>query len=326
MWCAAADGARRGPVIRSSTSKGDVSMADELRLMTVHAHPDDESVTGAATVAKYVAEGVDVLIVTCTGGERGRILNPALQGDTALAARLAEVRREELAEAVRVLGTRHEFLGFVDSGYPEDATLAQPEGCFAALPIETAAAPLVRLVRQFRPHVMITYDDGGGYSRHPDHVMANRITRTAFDHAADPHIHPDLDPPWRPLKLYYHRSFRRDRFQALDRALRERGLRSPYRRLLESWRAAAEPRITSTVECAEYFGTRNLAIRAHATQIDPRFWFAPPLDLEQQVWPTEHFELVRSAVTTEIPEDDLFAGVRAYPGIDEPVEAGRHRG
>ena len=111
--------------------------------MAVHAHPDDESSKGAATMAYYVKEGVDVLVVTCTGGERGDVLNPVAQADVD-ALGIAAVRRREMAEAVRILGVEHAWLGFEDSGFPEgDPTPPLPEGCFAALPLEEVSAPLV---------------------------------------------------------------------------------------------------------------------------------------------------------------------------------------
>ena len=147
-----------------------------LRLMHVHAHPDDESSKGAATTAKYVAEGVDVHVVTCTGGERGSILNPKMDRPDIL-DNISEVRRQEMERARDILGVRQDWLGFVDSGWPEgDPKPPLPEGCFALLPVEEAAAPLVRLMREFRPHVVTTYDERGGYP-HPDHVMCHRVQR-----------------------------------------------------------------------------------------------------------------------------------------------------
>jgi len=131
--------------------------------MAVHAHPDDESSKGAATMAKYAAEGVDVLVVSCTGGERGDVLNPALQHDPEILRNMPEVRRREMAKAQEILGVQHRWLGFVDSGLPEGDPLPPlPDGCFALEPIEVTAEALVRVIREFRPHVMTTYDENGG--------------------------------------------------------------------------------------------------------------------------------------------------------------------
>src|SRR5215472_6695528 len=127
--------------------------------MAVHA--DDESSKGAATMARYAREGVEVLVCTLTGGERGDILNKAMDRPE-VRANLAQIRKEEMAKARDILGVRQEFLGFVDSGLPEGDPLPPlPDDCFAVQPLEVAAAPLVKAVREFRPHVMLTYDDNG---------------------------------------------------------------------------------------------------------------------------------------------------------------------
>jgi mycothiol S-conjugate amidase len=286
--------------------------ASPLRLMHVHAHPDDESSKGAASTAKYVAEGVDVHVVTCTGGERGSILNPRMDRPDVL-ENMAEIRRQEMDRAREILGVRQDWLGFVDSGFPEgDPPPPLPEGCFALVPLEEATEPLVRLIRSFRPQVMTTYDEKGGYP-HPDHVMCHKVSVEAFEAAADPERYPDAGEPWQVSKLYYHHSFHRERTQALSDAMEARGLESPYAERLSEWKPDPEHdnRITTRVPCAEYFPVRDQALLAHATQIDPEgAWFACPLEVHQEAWPTEDFELARSFVETSIPEHDLFAGVR----------------
>jgi mycothiol S-conjugate amidase len=285
---------------------------EQLRLMHVHAHPDDESSKGAATTARYVAEGVDVLVVTCTGGERGSILNPNMDRPDVL-ANIASIRRQEMEAARRILGIRQVWLGFVDSGFPEgDPSPPLPAGSFATQPVEKAALPLVTAMRRFRPHVVTTYDENGGYP-HPDHVMCHTVSVAAFDAAADPNAYPEAGDPWQPSKLYYHHSFHRERTQALHDEMLRRGLESPYEQRLAEWKPDPEHerRITTRVPCAEYFPVRDRALLAHATQIDPEGpWFAVPLDVHQTAWPTEDYELVRCLVETELPEDDLFAGLR----------------
>ena len=125
-----------------------VPVSEQLRMMAVHAHPDDESSKGAATMAKYVSEGVDVHVVTCTGGERGSILNPKLEHDPEVLANLAAVRRAEMDAAREILGVRQDWLGWVDSGLPEGDPLPPlPEGCFGTMDVDVAAEPLVRLIR-----------------------------------------------------------------------------------------------------------------------------------------------------------------------------------
>lgn len=286
-------------------------MRETLRLMAVHAHPDDESSKGAATMARYASEGVEVLVATCTGGERGSILNPKLEHDEWVRDNMAEVRRREMAAAREILGVDQAWLGFVDSGLPEGDPLPPlPDGCFASLPVERAAEPLVRLVREFRPHVMTTYDEDGGYP-HPDHVMCHKVAVAAFEAAGDPDRYRETGQPWQPLKLYYNQTFSRVRMVALHEAMLARGLESPYAEWLDEWEEGDGQRITTRVPCGDYFEVRDKALLAHATQVDPDgFWFHVPLDLQTEVWPTEDFELARSLVDTELPEDDLFAGVR----------------
>ncbi len=290
----------------------------QLRLMAVHAHPDDESSKGAATMAKYVAEGVDVLVVTCTGGERGSVLNPKLDRPE-IWENITTLRRAEMDRAREILGVRQAWLGFVDSGLPEGDPLPPlPEGCFGLMDVDVAARELVKVIREQRPHVILTYDENGGYP-HPDHIMTHKISMAAFDAAGDPDSHPELGEPWQPLKLYYH-MWSGQRFVLMHEAMLAAGLESPFGEMLERWkdRPATEERVTTRVECAEFFETRDDALRAHATQVDPDgFWFHCPLEIQQKVWPTEDYQLVRSLVAGEPPEDDLFEGIR------EAVRLGR---
>ena len=297
--------------------------ADPLRLLAVHAHPDDESSKGAATMAKYVAEGVRVMVATCTGGERGSVLNPALDRPDVW-EHLPEIRREEMDRAREILGVRQVWLGFVDSGLPEgDPVPPLPEGCFALVELEQAVAPLVKVIRKFRPHVLTTYDENGGYP-HPDHIMCHKISVAAFDAAADERAYPELGPPWQTLKLYYSFTFHRARMAALDQAMTERGLESPYAERLRDWPDDREQasRITTRVPCAEHFDVRDRALLAHATQVDPEGpWFSVPLDLHKSVWPTEDWQRVRSLVDAPLPEDDLFAGIAVPADRDRLTSA-----
>jgi mycothiol S-conjugate amidase len=286
-------------------------------LMTVHAHPDDESSKGAASCARYVAEGVEVMVVTCTGGEAGSVLNPAMDTPE-VHADMPGIRRAEMEKAAAILGVQHRWLGFVDSGLPEgDPKPPLPPGCFALEPLEVPTEALVRVIREFRPHVLVTYDENGGYP-HPDHIRTHEVSMAAFDAAGDPDRFPLAGEPWQPLKVYYGHGFSRARIQAFHTALLEAGMESPWAEWLEKWdgsRPDPGTRVTTRVECAEYFPVRDDALRAHATQIDPNGrWFQMPLEMQQRVWPTEDYELARSLLdteeTNEHPGDDLFAGVR----------------
>ena len=170
-------------------------MVEPLRLMAVHAHPDDESSKGAATMAKYVAEGVEVMVVTCTGGERGDILNPAMDR-AEVRDRIGDVRRDEMATAADILGVGHRWLGFIDSGLPEGDPLPPlPEGCFASIPMDEPVAELVKVIREFRPHVMTTYDENGGYP-HPDHIRCHQVSVAAFGAAAGRDGDPGAGGAW----------------------------------------------------------------------------------------------------------------------------------
>jgi mycothiol S-conjugate amidase len=290
--------------------------ATPLRLMAVHAHPDDESSKGAATMARYVAEGVEVMVVTCTGGERGSVLNPKMADRPEVLENISEIRRLEMETARAILGVQQEWLGFVDSGLPEGDPLPPlPEGCFGLVDPQDGAEPLVRLMREFRPHVVTTYDEHGGYP-HPDHIMCHNVTVVAFDAAGDPERFSETGDPWQPLKLYYNLGFSRERMQALHDAMLATGVESPYQKWLDEWSESDDERdkgsrVTTKVECADYFTVRDDALRAHATQVDPDgFWFKVPMEVQRAAWPTEDFELARSLVDTTTPEDDLFAGIR----------------
>jgi mycothiol S-conjugate amidase len=293
-----------------------VPTGDRLRMMAVHAHPDDESSKGAATMAMYVAQGVDVLVVTCTGGERGSVLNPRLKDDPEVAANIHRIRNAEMEAAREILGVTQAWLGFVDSGLPEGDPLPPlPADCFGVQPVDVAALPLVRLIREFRPHVMTTYDENGGYP-HPDHIQTHKVSVEAFEAAGDPDRYPDAGPIWQPLKLYYDVTFSKRRLLALHEGLLGRGVESPYAEWLERWKDRGERNITTRVRSGEYFPVRDRALLAHATQVDPDgFFFKVPMDLQQELWPWEEFELVRSLVDTTLPEEDLFAGIREHSEV-----------
>lgn len=288
--------------------------------MAIHAHPDDESSKGAATTAKYAAEGHEVLVVTCTGGERGDIINPAMD-KPGVKENMASIRSEEMAAAAAALGVEHLWMGYVDSGLPTDEngrpTLeGLPEGCFALVPDEEVADELIGVIRRFRPHVIITYDENGGYP-HPDHLMVHRASMLAWQRAGQEDYRPDLGEPWEPKKLYYSHGFVYQRMELFHKLFLKEGKTSPYTPMMARWNQAfgdIMSRVTTQVECAKYFTNREAALRAHATQIDPAGAFlATPVKVQQELWPTEEFELARTRVSSSLPEDDLFAGLSPDP-------------
>ncbi|MDO5097189.1 MAG: mycothiol conjugate amidase Mca [Corynebacterium sp.] len=283
-----------------------------LRILAIHAHPDDESSKGAATMARYVAEGHRVMVLTCTGGERGDILNPAMDKPGVL-ENIKAVREQEMANAVAALGVEHKWLGYVDSGLPEGDPLPPlPEGSFALADTEEVTAKVVETIREFQPHVIITYDENGGYP-HPDHLKVHEVSMRAWDDAGDPDYRPDLGEAWEPKKLYYSHGFIRQRLELFHNLLVDAGKPSPYTEILDRWKAHKGDimlRVTTQVECSEYFPQRDDALRAHATQIDPAgTFFGTPIEVQQRLWPTEEFELAKTRVRTSLPEDSLLAGL-----------------
>jgi mycothiol S-conjugate amidase len=293
-----------------------------LCLLTVHAHPDDEASKGAGTVARYHAEGVHTVLVTCTGGEEGDILNPAMD-QPGIRDRITEVRREELDRAARIIGYDEVvMLGYRDSGMPGSPANADPRS-FAAAPLDEAVERLVAVIRRTRPQVIVTYpQDQSGYP-HPDHLRVNEISEVAFDAAGDPERYPQSGPAWQPLRLCYVRWSLR-RMRAVHEKYLELGLESPYKdeRLARLLAADAESAATAardgrpqvTVDISGHVPVTREALLAHATQVDPtsRHWFGLPTEVSDQVYPFEEYEVARD-LTGADPSEDLFAGIAAVP-------------
>lgn len=284
-------------------------MPADLRLLSVHAHPDDEASKGAGTVAHYVAEGAEATLVCCTGGEAGDILNPAMKTPE-VEARIAEVRMEELAASVAVIGYGElVMLGYRDSGMPDTPENAD-ERCFARAPLDDAVERLVKVIRRTRPQVILTYgDDQQGYP-HPDHLRVHEITMVAWEMAGDPDRFPEAGEPWAPSKLYFS-TWARRRIMAMHQGFLDAGLESPFD---EKWfaRPSQDDRITTQIDVSRFASVRSQALLAHATQIDPTspFWFGLPDDVVASLYPWEDYQLAASRVPAPTPETDLFAGLR----------------
>ncbi len=283
-------------------------LPEPLCLMTVHAHPDDEASKGAATVARAKAEGVRTVLVCCTGGEQGDILNPAMDRPE-VRARLPEVRMEELAASVEIIGYDEVvLLGYRDSGMAGAPANDDPR-CFARADHDDAVGRLVRAIRQHRPQVLVVYgDDQRGYP-HPDHLRVHEIGVAAFEAAGDPQAHPGSGDPWQPLKLYYT-VWSRARMVAAHERFLALGLESPF---TDEWfeRPDQDERITTTVDISDFVDVRPRALLAHRTQVDPesKMWFGLPPEEARTVHPYDEYVLARSLVDSRLPEDDLFAGV-----------------
>lgn len=280
------------------------------RLLAVHAHPDDESSKGAATYAYYRSTGAEVLVVSCTGGERGDVQNPALE-PVAMAERdMAGLRRIEMAAAQRALGIEHRWLGYEDSGLPENAQEPLPANCFALIDLEISAEPLVKVIREFRPHVLVTYDETGGYP-HPDHIRTHELSVYSRDAAADPARYPQQGDAWHIPKLYYDRIFNGEKVRNVHAAMVEaQHPRATQMEEFVAWMGDRPNPATARIAVGDFLEARDAALRSHASQVDPQspffFW---PNDILRAAWPYDDFELVESTVSSHNPETDLFAGI-----------------
>lgn len=289
---------------------------DRLTLLTVHAHPDDEASKGPATVAKYHAEGVHTVLVSCTGGEEGDILNPAMERP-GVKERIAAIRREELDRAAALIGYDEVVrLGYRDSGMPGTDANHNPES-FAQAPIEEAVGRLVAVVRRTRPQVIITYARDHAEYPHPDHIRVNQVSELGFDAAGDPDRYPDAGPAWQPLKLCYV-AWSSRRMQATHEKFLELGMESPFSE--ERWarvqeaveREAADPAPRLVIDVRGFTRVRREALLAHRTQVDPtsRAWFGLPPEVSDDLYPYDEYIVARDLTGGEGPSDDLFGGVR----------------
>jgi mycothiol S-conjugate amidase len=300
-----------------------IGVSVERCLLTVHAHPDDEASKGAGTVARYHAEGVHTVLVCCTDGAEGEILNPALDTPE-VRADLAGVRRRELDTAAELIGYDEVvLLGYRDSGMAGSEANAHPD-CFAAADLEEATERLVAVIRRTRPRVMVIYgDDQSGYP-HPDHLRVHEVGLAAFRAAGDPARFPGAGAPHQPAKLYYtiHSAAR---FRAIHDKFEELGLESPFD---ADWRARwdtmPEEAATAVVDISSQAHVRREALLAHATQVDPnsKFWFGLPPEVMESIEPHDDYRLafvgdpdgtVRVPDRDGVVEDDLFAGPGEVP-------------
>ncbi|GAA2236456.1 mycothiol conjugate amidase Mca [Herbiconiux moechotypicola] len=286
-----------------------------LRLMAVHAHPDDESSKGAATYAYYLDRGVEVMVVSCTGGERGSILNEALEPRAWAERDMAGLRRVEMAAAQSVVGFEHRWLGYADSGYQEPGSGDPvPANSFGDIPVEISAAPLVKLVREFKPQVLVTYDENGGYP-HADHIRCHEVSALAFEAAADPEAYPGLGEPWEVSKLYYDAIMNPARFEAIFELFSVEEPDNPFLADLTQMRERMRDRenpTTVSIPSGEFFAVRDAALRSHASQVAPEHpFFFGPNDLHRRAWPYEDFQLARTRIPVPDTEHDLFDGVTA---------------
>ena len=276
-------------------------MAEQLTMMAVHAHPDDEASSTGGVLASYAAQGIRTVLVTCTNGEFGDApggVKPGQDGHDE--QEVARHRLAELRESCAILGVTHlELLGYHDSGMPEWDYKDRP-GAFCNIPQADVAARISGLIERYRPQVLITYDDEGAY-QHPDHVHASRCAQAAF---ADSGI---------PAKLYLIAMRGSDWVKVWD-ALRELGMDVPdpenvdpemMRRGMES-----EQRITTTVDIRPVLSRKRDALFAHGSQINDSWFSKLPPEIAETTFGREHFIRAADRTGAPVPEDDLFAGLR----------------
>lgn len=281
-----------------------------LCLLSVHAHPDDEASKGASTVARYHAEGVHTVLVCCTGGEEGDILNPAMDTPE-VRADIGAVRLAELKASTEIIGYDETILlGYRDSGMPDSEANARADS-FAQAPLEEAVERLVAIIRREKPQVVITYPDEQTEYPHPDHLRVHEISVLAFAAAGDANRFPDAGPAFTPAKLYYS-VWPAERFRQIHAKFLELGLESPFddKRLQ---RFTKEDPFTTAVDVRGFQHVRGEALKAHATQVDPNsaFWFGLPPEVLEDIYPMEQFRLAASHIGgLDVTEDDLFAGLR----------------
>ena len=316
LWHAAMlSHARSGPSpmrpLRSVPSHILVRMTDEPCLLTVHAHPDDEASKGAGTVARYHAEGVRCVLVCCTGGEEGEILNPAMNRPE-IVEHLAEVRAAELQRSAEVIGYDEVvMLGYRDSGMPDSEANRRPD-CFARAPLEEAAARLVAVVRRVRPQVMAIYPAHQSMYPHPDHIRAHEVGLAAFQAAGDPDAFARRRPGVASRRSCTTCSGRRNASSRWSEKFKELGMELPWgEERLEMMAAAPQEEVTTEVDIEPWANVRDDALRAHATQVDPSspFWFGLPAEVAAELGHYEEYHLAHNLTSSQPPEDDLFAGI-----------------
>jgi mycothiol S-conjugate amidase len=285
---------------------------EPLRLMAVHAHPDDESSKGAATMAKYVAEGVQVLVVTATGGERGDILNPAMDTPENQ-ANIPALRQAEMAKAREILGVEQRVAGLCRLGPARGRPAAAAAGGLlrAGRPGGGRRPPWPRIIRAFR-RTCSSPTTRTAATRTPTTSAPTRSRCAGVEIAADPLAPASLGEPWQVLEGLLPPELPPRAGVALDAVMHEHGLESPVPGAAGELARGSHPgRAADDVHPGgDYFEVRDDALRAHATQVDPNgFWFAVPLALQRKAWPTEDYQLAQSHVPSTLPEDDLFAGI-----------------
>jgi LmbE family N-acetylglucosaminyl deacetylase len=283
---------------------------ETLTMMAVHAHPDDEASSTGGVLATYSAQGIRTVVVTCTNGEFGDApggIKPGQDGHDEQA--VAQQRLAELSKSCEILGvTNLELLGYHDSGMPDWDYKDRPDA-FCNVPLDTVAARIVALIEQYRPQVLISYDDKGPY-QHPDHVHASQAAQLAFRQSA-------ALAQGGPAKLYLS-AMRSSRWREIWQALRDAGEDVPEwenpdseeARTAARMAAESEARITTTVDIRPVLARKRDALFAHGSQIEDSWFSKLPVAVTEQAFGQEFFIRAEDSTGAAVPEDDLFAGLR----------------
>lgn len=290
-----------------------MSSSPKPALVAVHAHPDDEAISTGGLLAHAVDAGWDATVVTCTGGERGEIVGEGFD-PAEIADRLPQVRRDELAASLRILGTQPPvLLGYRDSGMRGDPANDDPTSFWRA-PFDEAVGRLVAVLRARRPSLVVTYDPFGIYG-HPDHVQAHRVTLCAVEAAADEPSFPEAGPPWRVAALDMA-TLPRGAIARANAMLAERGLPSPFGTETDPGRVTVgtlDEAVDLTVDVRQWLERKRAALACHATQLAPESMFVGvPDDLAESMFGTEWFVRARGPINDPTdPLRDLAAQVPA---------------
>ncbi len=285
-------------------------MSKTFTLLLVHAHPDDECSGTGGLIAKSARAGHRVVLITCTNGEMGETKHLGLDAKVeADRERLGAARCEELAQAARILGVAHLHpLGYRDSGMEGWEGNGDPRAFMNAEEGEVVGK-LVAHLRRYRPEVVITYNEGGGYG-HPDHVMANKATTKALEAAADPAFYPEAGEAWRTPK-FYHTAWARSRMMRTWRWMRFFGRKTPLDDpdFREDKYGTPDEVITTRVNVGKHLRRKWRALNAHKSQITGNFfwWFIRLTG--RWLYEEETFVRVRSDVETPEEERSVFDGL-----------------
>lgn len=283
------------------------------RLLAIHAHPDDECIVTGGVLADSVARGYRTKVLTCTDGRRGEVVDPEMDAEV-IAPILHEVRARELADAMEILGgVEFEFLGYHDSGMIGDDGNTDPDTFWQAN-LDEAIGRVVKVLREFKPDVVLLYDPYGGYG-HPDHIQAHRVGTLAVEASSVAALYAEHGPAWDVPKTY-QAAFTKDRVAYVTKQLLNRGLGSPYGDETDPTKiriGVPEDVVTTSVDVRPYLKQKLEALKAHKSQVhETSHFFNFPPDLEEAFYGYEHFRLVRAAHFPGRRETDIFEDLSIF--------------